>query len=474
MRSRTHAAHLVAAAALAATMLAAPTTATAAPDGPDARVRYGAWDALTNTASPNTAEVTVARTADGLAHLVWLVEDATGKNYEHTTISPSGSQGPVTRVFATSWSQLTHSPDLGVNSDGSLRLAFMGSVDGSTGSFFSYKGIYSAVSTNGGATWTVPSEVLAQGSTGVAGGATLAFLPDGTTIAGTGDTGGFHWHVGAIPAAAEPTATDQAFTDHAAMAPSLVASGGAVLVVYQDTRSNSVFARQVWPTLGAPLRAPGTHTIPGQPIAVVDRPGVGPVAALEVDNQVVLWDIAANRTHRARGMRGPNNVALTALPDGHLWVAAQGPIGFRPRVARVAASGWDVDRRPTLLDDIDSSFGVALASASPTRAEVILTANESGSPVLAHARSARAQLTVEARPRRWRIGQPRRVVFKVTDVDGNVRGAKVRAAGRRCTTNGAGKCAIRFPAVNRPRQIRVKVTRAGYDKVQLRLKVRRR
>lgn len=469
MLARTHTAHLVAAAALTAAMLAAPTTAAATPQG-DARVGFSGWDPLTASASPNFAEVSVARTSDGVSHLVWLVEDATGKNYEHTAISPSGGQGPVTRVLASSWSQLTNSPDIGVNPDGSLRVAFQGSIDGSTAEFFSYKGIYSAVSADGGASWSVAREALAKST---AGGATLAYTPDGTTIAGGGDTGGFHWHVGPISEAALPTAANQEFTDHSAMAPSLVTSGGAVLVVYQDTRTNSLYARQVWPTLGAPLRAPGSHGIPGQPIAVVDRPGVGPVAAIEVDNQVVLWDINANRTHRVKGMTGSNNIALAALPDGHLWVASQGPIGYEPRASRVSASGWNIDRRPALLDDIYSTYGLALGSASATRAEVIVTANESGRPVLVHAQSARAQLTVKALPRRWRVGQARRVVFKVTDVDGGVRRAKVRAAGKRCTTNGAGKCAIRFPAVNRPRQIRVKVARSGYDKAVLTLKVKR-
>jgi len=470
MHVRTHTARLTGATVLAAAMAVLPATSTAAPDEHDARVGYGGWDALTSTPSPNFAEVTVARTADGVSHLVWMVEDASGKNYEHTTLSPSGGQGPVTRVFPSGWSQLTNSPDLGVNPDGSLRLAFQGSIDGSTADFFSYKGIYSAVSGNGGASWGLAREVLAKPT---AGGATLAYLPDGTTIAGGGDTGGFDWHVGAVPEAGVPAAVNQQFTDHSAMNPSLVASGSTVSVVYQDTRTSSIYARQVWPALGTPLQAPGTHAIPSQPIPVVDRPGVGPVAAIEVDNQVVLWDITANRTYRVPGMQGSSNVSLTALADGHLWVAAQGPIGFEPRVARVAASGWDVDRRPTLLDDLYSTFGVAVASASPTRAEVIVTGNESGSSTVVNAQSARAQLTVKASPRRWRVGRAQRVVFRVRDVDGGVRDARVRAAGRRCTTNNAGRCVIRFAALNRPRQVRATVTKDGYDKVRLTLRVRR-
>ena len=429
------------------------------------------WTPLTSSAGPNFAQATVARTADGTQHVVWIVDNADRThNYEHTTISPSGVQGPVTRILQTEWAQLSTPVDLGVNADGSLRLAFRGTIDGDSSNFFTYKGVYTAVSVDGGSSWVVPREALAK-SIGD-GGVTLAHLPDGTPITGFGDTGGFHWNVGILPEAAVETSTVQEFTDHDAMGASLVASGGSVHVVYQSVRANGIFARQVWPVVGAPVPAPGTYNNPGQPMALVDRPGVGPVAAYTIDAKVVLWDIAANRIHRVPGLAGPNNVSLAALPDGHLWVAAQGPIGYTPRVSRVAARGWAVDRRPTQLDDIYSTFGLEVSSAGALRAELLLTANDAGDPSRIHAMSALAQLTLRATPRRWRVGTPQRVVFKVTDVDGSIAGAKVRAAGLRCRTNGSGRCAIRIPASPRPRKIKAKATKRGYSPVILTLKVR--
>jgi len=65
------------------------------------------------------------------------------------------------------------------------------------------------------------------------------------------------------------------------------------------------------------------------------------------------------------------------------------------------------------------------------------------------------------------------VAFKATDVDGAVAGAKVRALGKRCTTNGAGKCKIRFRALNRPRKFKAKATKASYVDAVVKLKVRR-
>lgn len=458
--------------------LTAPTGAvgTASPPGGvagRAAVSTGAWTPLSPSASPNFATAAVARTPDGLQHVVWVVDNADRThNYEHTTIDAAGRQGPVTRILTANWSALGTPMDLGVNADGSLRLAFRGSLDGNTANFFSYKGVYTAVSADGGASWVVPREVLAKSIS--EGGVTMAHLPDGTPITGYGDTGGFHWNVGSIPEAGVPAATVQEFTDHDAMAASLVRSGAAVWVVYQSVRANGVYARQVWPTLGAAVRAPGSYTNPGQEMAVVDRPGVGPVVAYTVDSNVVLWDVLANTTHPVPGMKGPNNVALAVLDDGHLWIGAQGPIGYAPRASRVSARGWTVDRRPTLLPALDTTFGLAISSASALRGEMLMTSNDYGDPTGINARSVNAQLTVSAAPRRWRVGRVQRVRFKATDVDGAVAGVRVRAAGRSCRTNARGICKIRFAAFNRPKTFKATATRAGYDKVQVRLKVKRR
>lgn len=460
---------------LAAGLAAVVTASLSAPPGTAAtaeRVTTRSWQPLSSSTSPNFAQAAVARTADGTQHVVWIVDNADRThNYEHTTISPTGRQGPVTRILTTNWAQLSTPVDLGVNADGSLRLAFRGTIDGDTSNFFTYKGVYTAVSADGGASWVVPREALAP-SIGD-GGVTLAYTPSGIPITGFGDTGGFHWHVGTIPEAAVPAAPIQEFTDHDAGAASLVTSGSAVYVVYQTIRGAGIYARQVWPTLGAAIKAPGEYTNPGQPMAAVDRPGVGLVAAYTIDSKVVLWDVFANRLHRVRGMDGPNNVSLATLPDGHLWLAAQGPIGYTPRVSRVSARGWTIDRRPALLDDMYSTFGLEITSAGALRAELLLTSNDAGDPPRIHAMSALAQLGLRATPSRWRVNRAQTVVFRVTDVDGAVARARVRADGRRCTTNGSGRCSIRFPARSRPGRINAKATKTGYYAATARLSVRR-
>ena len=135
---------------IAAGLVAVVTAALGAPPGTAStveRVTTRSWEPLTSSASPNFAQAAVARTADGAQHVVWIVDnDDRTHNYEHTTIYPSGRQGPVTRILTTNWAQLSTPVDLGVNADGGLRLAFRGTIDGDTSNFFTYKGVYTAVS----------------------------------------------------------------------------------------------------------------------------------------------------------------------------------------------------------------------------------------------------------------------------------------------------------------------------------------
>ena len=90
----------------------AVTAALAAPPGSardaDPRVTGRAWTSLAPASTPNFAQASAVRTADGLQHVVWIVDEAGGANYFHTTIDAAGRQGAVTRVLPTTWGQLEH------------------------------------------------------------------------------------------------------------------------------------------------------------------------------------------------------------------------------------------------------------------------------------------------------------------------------------------------------------------------------
>jgi hypothetical protein len=434
------------------------------------------WVRISPSANPNFATPASARTPDGTQHVIWQVD---GGNFEHVAIAPNGRRSAVSRVLAAPWSAVSSYPDLVAMPDGSLRLLFTGKRTGGTADFFDGKGIYNAVSTDGGATWTVPNEIYARA---VGGGdhALGAVLPDGRVLAGHHDTAGFHFRIGAgndAEAAIESVNTDVAIAG--AHDYSIVASGGVVWLTYNVGDANSTVAQQIWPSIGAQVRPPVTtgYSYAGTP--VVDRPGVGAVAAFEAgygtSHQVYVWELAANRVRRVPGFAGPNNVFLDVLPDGHLWIGATGPINYQPRASRVAKSGWTIDRRPALLPGAYSTFDGTVAATSTLGSTLVMsgkiTASDSTEGMLAH--QVMATLNVRATPRRWRIRRTQRVAIKVTDVDGAVAGARVRAGDERCRTNSRGVCRLRFTASVRPRQIRVKVTKRGYYAGSAKLVVRR-
>lgn len=459
------------ASALAATVAVVPTSAA----GPAERAsRLTDWTRLSPSINPNFAEAATARTPDGLLHVVWGVDPG---NFEHTTIDPRGRQGAVSRVLAADWSSVTARPDLEVMPDGSLRLFFTGWRTGGTADFFDAKGVYNAVSTDGGATWAVPTEIYAR-AVGGGDNAEASVLPDGQVLTGFGDTAGFHFRIGAgdnANAAPESVNTDVPIAGGVEF--TTVTSSGAVWLTY--SAGDNRYARTLWPTVGEPITPPLTTGYSYAGVPVVDREGVGPVAAFEAGygttNEVYVWDIARNQIHRVPGFRGPNNVFIGTATDSHLWVGASGPIGYTPRAARVARTGWAVDRKPTKLSDSYTTYDGTIVGLSGMRAEMIMSGRiESADPaegMLSH--SVQSSMWVKATPRRWRVGRAQRVKFVVKDVDGAVRTALVKADGRRCTTNAAGTCRIAFSSYSRPKKIRVKVTEPGYDAVKLVLKVKR-
>src|SRR5437867_6002240 len=92
--------------------------ATPAPAGPP-----GSWTRLPGTVV-NFAEPGLARTSDGVLHVVYTRKAGTKEELVHTTVSPAGSVGDA-KVALAGWSSMSH-PDLLRMPDGSLRVFFGG------------------------------------------------------------------------------------------------------------------------------------------------------------------------------------------------------------------------------------------------------------------------------------------------------------------------------------------------------------
>src|SRR5215212_3189258 len=105
--------HWKVAASLAAfTLVAAVPTASAATK----------WSPVTSGKQSNSAVLGLARTADGVLHVAWDVDDPTTESINVTSISPAGKIGATASVVS-GWAG-TGSPALVTTPTGDLRIFF--------------------------------------------------------------------------------------------------------------------------------------------------------------------------------------------------------------------------------------------------------------------------------------------------------------------------------------------------------------
>jgi hypothetical protein len=134
----------------------------------------GSWTRVTDTGGQNIDEVGLARTGDGVLHVVWPRRLPTQGQIWHRPISRIGHLGSATTAAAR-WDAVEN-PDLVVLPNGTLRLFFAG-----LGSTFAQGGIQSATAPAFGASW-VPQGSRVSASVGAGGPVGATVLSDGTPI----------------------------------------------------------------------------------------------------------------------------------------------------------------------------------------------------------------------------------------------------------------------------------------------------
>src|SRR5262249_21126354 len=123
----------------------------------------GAWTQLPGTVV-NFAEPGVARTSDGVLHVVYTRQAGTKADLAHVTVSPAGKVGAAT-VALGGWSAMSH-PDLLRMPDGSLR-AFFGGIR-STAPGETNNAMNTATAPASGASWTLQPGKAAQSTSAYA------------------------------------------------------------------------------------------------------------------------------------------------------------------------------------------------------------------------------------------------------------------------------------------------------------------
>lgn len=416
---------------LAVVSLAALVAALTASAGPP-----GSWTRLTDPNGRNIDEAGLARTPDGVLHAFWVREAGSTEGIFHTRISPSGQAGaraPVLDGF-----QGVGNPDAVVTGDQQLRVFFMG-LGGPTDT----TGVVSASSALTGEAWVadgrVSSSKSAVGSVGagVTGAADPAFAYAITSHLG--------FHVGLDPASADQDLEpDKKCCDYLPDLATDAASGQTIVAWYSNAEGRSgTWARQVLPSVGGPMLAPGSVTAGkslgrDQRTAIAARVGgpgvyVAYCSGYPTCKRALLWRVGAKKALPAGGSPDVEDVNVAPGPEGRLWVMWHDGQSSRTLFVR-------------RTNKAASRFGPIVRVKPPGGTTSIWKVKGEGSlgalDLLASVSTGKALATWHTQVRPPLSLSAKRtkttVTFRVTDAGDPVAGAKVNVAGKTLTTNANG------------------------------------
>ena len=460
--------------AVAVGVLAAACAAPAASAAP--------WKRVTTSDGASTDQVGLARTGDGALHLAW--SHPTGPNTEdllHTVIARNGKVG-ATSPIQSGWTGFTNAALVTV--PGGLR-TFWGGFR-TTDSSDPQRETNTALSTDGGASWALqPGSVVPGGAQSYGSNTSATVRPDGTTLQASAGTLGTWVHSGLSPAT--PNWDYQGPIGQYGYDPNLATdAAGRTLMAWYSNASGRLGAlvQTVNPDgspAGAALRMPSTSDMQ------VGMLGRTPLAAREgggfyvayptgypASSRIRVWRVGASRAPLVGRVAdsGSPAVAIAAAGDGRLWVLWTKGFGDPDVLARrsnkratefgaVVNAGHPKDAMQAYkLDasaaggalDVLANFNIGTTSSAVTSYRRILPG-----------------LTLRARPRRVRRGEPTEVRFTVLDAGAAVRGAKVSAAGQSGRTDARGRVTLSLTARKR---VKARATRDGYTAATKRLAVR--
>ena len=435
------------------------------------------WKPVTTQDGSSTDQVGLARTADGVLHVVW--SHPTGPNTEdlnHTVIARNGRLGSTNPV-QTGWTGFSNAAL--VLDPGGLR-AFWGGFR-TTDSSDPQREVSTAVSPDGGATWALqPGSINPGGAQSYASNVAATVRPDGSTLQAFAGTLGTWVHAGLSPAS--PNHNYQSDFGQYGYDPNLSTdrTGRSVLAWFSSGSARSGVLTQAVAADGSPSgpvrTMPGTG---GMQIGMLGRTPLAPLGpnsytAYPTPNRIRVWRIGApNAPAIGRiGGSGSPAVALAPTTDGRLWIlwtkgfgdpdvyARRTNVGARKFGAVVNASHPRDALQAYKLDA--SAVGGAVDILGNFNIGTTTTA------VTSH-RRIRPGLTLRARPRKVRRGEPTQVRFTVLDAGDPVQGARVRADGQSARTNAEGRVTL---SINSRRPVRARATHPSYTPASRRLGVR--
>jgi len=403
----------------------------------------GTWSRATEPVLRNIDQVGLARTADGILHVVWP-KSLPGGPHEiwHTRIGANGTVGG-SNPASVGWNSIGTDPDLVVMPDGSLRLLF-----NAIGNSTEQLGLLSATSPADGGTWTPHGGRISPATTVQAMGATL--LADGTPVVAYSSGFGLYSHSGLNPGDSDVAFPDSVSSKCCLYNPDIAtdeSSGQAVVAFFSNRDGEAgIF---VQPLGGPPTRVDDAFgefagrrdfVSPDQRMPLVARAGGGVYLAYckgyPSCSRVRLW--------RALSGAGPVSVAsgshvedvnVSRGPEGRLWVmwwdAGKDRI-YATRTNKKATKPGPITtlKIPNGVDHVWKLFGEG--SAGPLD---LLASVGSGQAAFWH-QQVLPVLTLSCKK------TDKGATCTVTDAGDSVAGAKVKVGGKTVVTQASGKASV--------------------------------
>ncbi len=403
----------------------------------------GNWTPISAGSITNIIEPSLHRTADGTLHVTIVNSTSSTDSIDVAHVSAAGAlTGRHTAI--PSWSGTTADPDLVTGPGGGMRLVFGGHHTTVTGDPYNEGYVYYASSDGLGASWTLApntAPAVAEVTGYVSSGTGVTTLADGTLVTAYPFNSQIFYQVGAGPV--------QSFATPACCAYDMTLATDGTGAVYAAWYSNGgvpgaqgTLVRQLYPTLGPVVQAPGGVTGNDQGMAMVTRPDGGVYLAYprgELNKQgFALWRLGTGTVRKVPGSKGADHLAMSTAPGGRLWLAWRDD-DFGIRVVRTNGSASKFGAVQKVKPPKGTSPYQIGIEGSTGRGDLVINTETA----MWH-QQVQAGLTVKASPKSLKAGHKVTLKFTVTDAGDAVKGAKVKVKSKSCTTNKKGVCTVTF------------------------------
>jgi hypothetical protein len=415
----------------------------------------GQWTRLPGTVV-NFAEPGLARTSDGVLHVVYTRKNGTKEELAHVEVSPSGKVG-ADSVALGGWASMSH-PDLLRMPDGSLRVFFGGIRSTNPGE--TNIALNSATAPAAGTPWALQPGKVAQATYAYAttyAGAAVA--KNGVPISSWAGTPGLGFHYGVSPSDPDRAIPQSGCCLYHPDIGVDAASGQAwIAFTSNETASPGVFVNQIGPGGPEGGRKLGPGSISGknflQPIgrtSITGRIGAAGVflaygQGYPTYGSVAVWKVDSAKPQLVLKANGAKHVGIAAGPEGRLWVMWDlGGKIYATRTNRTAtrAGGISILKPP-------GSGSVYELDGEGSTGPLDLVANDGQG--LWH-QQVLPKLQVSGK----RVGKA--IVFNVTDAGDPVAAAVVKAGRKTLKTAANGRATLGNAPTGR---VKASATKAGY------------